>query len=709
MAEEKKIATGYIGNALRSAADNHTTTFSDEIFDTERQKYQNEVNTELETKIAEEKTAIMGTDRIADGAVTLDKIAHESVDDEPTVGSDNLVKSGGVSNKISELAKKMEDIEHKNTNNNEQLFEITSDDYDKKKATGEVYLSVTSNGVDAKNLKSNGKEVVTEHQPLDEYAKKTDIPDVSGFVTQSEIESKQDKIEQIKQETIRTKNDEMILVSDDYNEETNYGEVYGKISNKGISAKGFYKLDGTPIGGNSSAGGCYDIVFASFDSLPEHKAKADIICGEEDAQEKIQTALNDWYANNSFNSGRFLFLTGTYYITHFIEPTGDDAVHGTPYGILMPRGMTQSGTGMQHYPTSCSFEGNNIGRSVLDRPVFEVKPDAYLLKSDGSHVPLTDYKDEEGVFATYTDKENRYLVDNKRYSVIRCVSDPANSGGSMWCSYLMVLKNLCIRIGADSARTLTNYPIVCVDGIYTSAMIIEGSAITAASMFRPQAPGADDYNEGFCGIRGTQGQSWGTHCRIKSVSTSGFFHGIEFGGEHWLIEDFATLQNHVGIAFGCYHDTYGSGHVNVFTDCALERNTYPMYFYHNGNTGWIDGRSLYMTAIGTEWYKYVYGGEKTTGCHIEDGNKAPFGFISYKAPTNTQLFDIQSQVHLFACKLQNEAIYHNNLYSNLQNMVGEQGQIVYLRDKECFAIWKNQDKTLSDFGSWLKISTTNIN
>lgn len=49
MAEEKKIATGYIGNALRSAADNHTTTFADEVFDTERQKYQNEVNTELET------------------------------------------------------------------------------------------------------------------------------------------------------------------------------------------------------------------------------------------------------------------------------------------------------------------------------------------------------------------------------------------------------------------------------------------------------------------------------------------------------------------------------------------------------------------------------------------------------------------------------------------------------------------------------------
>ncbi len=51
MAEVKKIATGYIGNALRSATADHTTTFADEIFDTERQKYQNEVNKELENSL----------------------------------------------------------------------------------------------------------------------------------------------------------------------------------------------------------------------------------------------------------------------------------------------------------------------------------------------------------------------------------------------------------------------------------------------------------------------------------------------------------------------------------------------------------------------------------------------------------------------------------------------------------------------------------
>ena len=57
MAEEKNIATGYIGNALRSSAADHTTTFTDEVFDTERQKYQSEVNTDIEERIEAESEA----------------------------------------------------------------------------------------------------------------------------------------------------------------------------------------------------------------------------------------------------------------------------------------------------------------------------------------------------------------------------------------------------------------------------------------------------------------------------------------------------------------------------------------------------------------------------------------------------------------------------------------------------------------------------
>ena len=97
MAEEKRIATGHIGNALRSTAADHTTTFADEIFDTERQKYQNEVTDDLETtdneikadlkaetaraKAAEQANAQAITDEIAraqeaEQAIIFDVSAH---------------------------------------------------------------------------------------------------------------------------------------------------------------------------------------------------------------------------------------------------------------------------------------------------------------------------------------------------------------------------------------------------------------------------------------------------------------------------------------------------------------------------------------------------------------------------------------------------------------------------------------------------------
>ena len=57
MAEEKKITFGKIGNALKSVATDHIVTVAGDVFDEERQKYQSEVNTDLESKIEEEAEA----------------------------------------------------------------------------------------------------------------------------------------------------------------------------------------------------------------------------------------------------------------------------------------------------------------------------------------------------------------------------------------------------------------------------------------------------------------------------------------------------------------------------------------------------------------------------------------------------------------------------------------------------------------------------
>ena len=58
MAEKLKIAKGNIGNALHSTAKDHVTTFVDEVFDEDNQKYQSEINNELDKKLNRNLLAI---------------------------------------------------------------------------------------------------------------------------------------------------------------------------------------------------------------------------------------------------------------------------------------------------------------------------------------------------------------------------------------------------------------------------------------------------------------------------------------------------------------------------------------------------------------------------------------------------------------------------------------------------------------------------
>lgn len=58
MAEKLKIAKGNIGNALHSTAKDHVTTFVDEVFDEDKQKYQSEINDELDKKLNRNLLAI---------------------------------------------------------------------------------------------------------------------------------------------------------------------------------------------------------------------------------------------------------------------------------------------------------------------------------------------------------------------------------------------------------------------------------------------------------------------------------------------------------------------------------------------------------------------------------------------------------------------------------------------------------------------------
>ena len=108
MAEEKKIATGYIGNALRSAADNHTTTFADEIFDTERQKYQNEVTAELEQAITDEVARAQEAELANTTTIEAETARAKAAEEANTQSIDTLK---GRTNKISMVATEDENDE----------------------------------------------------------------------------------------------------------------------------------------------------------------------------------------------------------------------------------------------------------------------------------------------------------------------------------------------------------------------------------------------------------------------------------------------------------------------------------------------------------------------------------------------------------------------------------------------------------------------
>lgn len=51
MGDKLNPAVGYIGNALRSVAKDHITSFAEDSFDEGRQKYQSEINTEHEESL----------------------------------------------------------------------------------------------------------------------------------------------------------------------------------------------------------------------------------------------------------------------------------------------------------------------------------------------------------------------------------------------------------------------------------------------------------------------------------------------------------------------------------------------------------------------------------------------------------------------------------------------------------------------------------
>lgn len=172
------------------------------------------------------------------------------IDNEPTVGSNNLVKSGGVANKISELERKTKDI-------SKEIIETKDENIVVEDNNGNEIFHLDDNGLNAKNIKSNGKDVLTEHQDISKLATKDEVEkakinEISSETTEKTdsaviIATDDDKPVSEMHAKISDDNEEVeAWTSDDYDDE-GHGETYAKITQKGISAKEFFYMDGKPI------------------------------------------------------------------------------------------------------------------------------------------------------------------------------------------------------------------------------------------------------------------------------------------------------------------------------------------------------------------------------------------------------------------------------------------------------------------------------
>lgn len=194
----------------------------------------NEIKAGLEAEAARATAA-----EEANATAIADEVARAKAAEEANTQAINTLKD-----KTSEITKEVikteEDFISIEDNNGNEVFHLDE------------------NGLSAKNVKSNSKDVLTEHQ------------DISGLATKDEVEKA--KIKEISSE-ITEKTDSAVIIttdddkpvaemhakiidddeeaeawtSDDYDDDGR-GEKYAKITTKGVSAKGFFDMDGKPIG-----------------------------------------------------------------------------------------------------------------------------------------------------------------------------------------------------------------------------------------------------------------------------------------------------------------------------------------------------------------------------------------------------------------------------------------------------------------------------
>ena len=199
-------------STLQSKVDENTTSISqinNNIADNNKSIAQ--INTALDEH-TESINAKITTDRIEDGAVTSEKIA--------TSAFDNTLSVIGKIAPADMVGRKLTDLEGKTADITKEIIKTEDESITIEDNNGNVIAELTPDSSTFKNLKNNGKDVLTAHQ------------DISNLATKEDLDG-------IEHESIAEKEEEVVFEEED-------GNFCARVNHRGVDSVG-YALNGNPI------------------------------------------------------------------------------------------------------------------------------------------------------------------------------------------------------------------------------------------------------------------------------------------------------------------------------------------------------------------------------------------------------------------------------------------------------------------------------
>ena len=138
----------------------------------------------------------------------------------------------GAAEKLNEHGEKLAELEGKTDSISKEATETEYDSIVIEDNDGNVVAEIAPDGANFKNLKSNGKDVLTEHQ------------DISGLATKEEVEEKQDVIPEITNKGTYDEDDKVVFINDT---DPDNPEEVAKINSDGITAKSYSLYNGAKL------------------------------------------------------------------------------------------------------------------------------------------------------------------------------------------------------------------------------------------------------------------------------------------------------------------------------------------------------------------------------------------------------------------------------------------------------------------------------